>query len=78
MNRIQIPYFQYLFAIQSQNVFVSKGQVAFYAPGLITAIKVKTNWRDWVKGIAVLIVASQLFVSLPESIFKSTDNPYLN
>lgn len=78
-------------AIQSQSVFASKGQVAFYAPGLITAIicwlplglafviyfiKVKTNWRDWVKGIAVLIVASQLFVSLPESIFKSTDNPY--
>lgn len=45
---------------------------------MLAAIKVKTNWRDWVKGIAVLIVASQLFVSLPESIFKSTDNPYLN
>ncbi len=37
---------------------------------MLAAIKVKTNWRDWVKGIAVLIVASQLFVSLPESIFK--------
>lgn len=78
-------------AIQSQAVFAAKDQFAFYAPGLVTAalcwlplglayvvyfVKNPPSWKDWLRGIIILVVFSQLFVSLPERLIKSQNNPY--
>jgi hypothetical protein len=63
----------------------------FYAPGLVTAILCWLplsvahtiwfahngfTWKDAVLGIVILVVMSQLLVTMPESLFKSEDNPY--
>lgn len=78
-------------AIQSQTVFASKGQTAFYAPGLVTAVLCwlplglafavyfyyhRLKWQEWVKSIVILAVFSELLVSLPESLIKQPHNPY--
>lgn len=81
-----------LLAYQSMTALCAAGIYSgFYAPGLATAVvcwlplgiahtvwfvRGGAHWRDVVGGIAVLLVLSQLLVTLPESLIKSEDNPY--
>jgi hypothetical protein len=78
-------------AIQSQIIFAAKGQMGFYAPGLVTAVFCwlplglafviyfyyhHPKWKAWLKGIVILIVASELLVKMPEGLIKQPHNPY--
>lgn len=79
-------------ARKSLNAFSSVGQVAFYAPGLNTAlfgflpifvaylivfIKNKPNLKQIFGGIASLFLLSFLFVNLPEMIFKNKNSKFI-
>lgn len=78
-------------AIQSQTVYAAKGQIAFYAPGLVTAVLCwlplgiafvvyfyyhHPRWQDWLWGLIILIFFSQLLVNMPENLLKHPHNPY--
>lgn len=81
-----------LLAYQSMTTLYAAGIYSgFYAPGLVTAavcwlplgvahtvwfVREGTHWKDVVGGIVVLVILSQLLVTLPESLIKSEDNPY--
>ncbi len=77
---------------KSLNAFSSIGQVAFYAPGLNTAlfgflpifiaylivfIKDRPNWKQILGGLGSLLLLSFLLVNLPEMIFKSEDSRFI-
>lgn len=78
-----------ILAGKSLNAFSDIGQVAFYAPGLNTAlfgflpvfvaylivfIKDRPNWKQILGGLGSLLLLSFLFVNLPELIFKDENS----
>lgn len=79
-------------ASKSLNAFSSIGQVAFYAPGLNTAlfgflplfiaylivfIKDRPDWKQILGGLGSLLLLSFLLVNLPEMIFKSENSKFV-
>lgn len=79
-------------AAKSLNAFSSIGQVAFYAPGLNTAlfgflpvfiayliafIKDKPNYKQIIGGLGSLLLLSFLLVNLPEMIFKNNNSKFV-
>lgn len=81
-----------LLAYQSMTVLYASGTYGgFYAPGLATVFlcwlllgvahtvwfaRSGVRWRDVWGGAVLLVVLSQLLVTLPETLLKNEDNPY--
>lgn len=80
-------------AFTSREIILESGQYSpYYGPGLTTALvcwlplgiayvvyfaKTKIKWQDILGGVALLAVLSVLLITLPESLLKSVDTPYV-
>lgn len=83
--------FEFVIHVYITVLSVSQYGGAPYSPGLITAtvgflpvgvalvlavIRDKASAKAWAGGLLILVLLSVVFVNMPESLLKSTNNPY--